>query len=558
MPSPLYLGQFISLTEHLVRETSSRTLVLCDEFGQRTARILAEEEVYTSKKTFRVCLIDMIFSDDVESESSSSASGSINAPEGALQRQGPKKLTMAMMVSRMRMPRRMTLPACTEFLLRDPVNVVVAKRILEQPRVFNRTYTFVRGFERYAVEKVRGFVSAATDAFVCACAEYRQLIRVPRQAMRLSLIISSFVVGNCHAKIWGGLCGCFASEDRTLRLKAAALGGLPPVAFFGLRRDLVASVQRATDTLAAIEAQTTPMEMLYALQDTVDSFAQRHEGSGAATSVAGDEVLPALVCTIVAHPPAHLRTLEYYMEHFVFVDMSASALGYSLATFKAALVFINDTFNSLPPDTKRKLLPAMATDPDVQQQQSQQQQHGTFHRPSPSLSSVNLRSPVSGRGIPVSSSGAGGAGSGAGVATSPSASLASSASPALLSHRTGGASGSAADAFSSASVPEPRHCQRSVTPPPPLVRPSEGASQQSSVQQSSQQQRASGENERKLSMSVSAANLSRPSAQQQQQQHQTSNAPSGDTPRLGSFLTMLRSKSGTVGSSEVYGDRGKF
>ena len=55
VPSPLYLGQFISLTEHLVRETSSRTLVLCDEFGQRTARILAEEEVYTSKNTFRVC-----------------------------------------------------------------------------------------------------------------------------------------------------------------------------------------------------------------------------------------------------------------------------------------------------------------------------------------------------------------------------------------------------------------------------------------------------------------------------------------------------------------------
>ena len=557
VPSPLYLGQFISLTEHLVRETSSRTLVLCDEFGQRTARILAEEEVYTSKKTFRVCLIDTILSDDVESDSTSSSSpGGAAAGTGAGTeagaRRGPKKLTMAMMVSQMGMPRRMTLPACTEFLLRNPVNVVVAKRILEQPRVFNRTYTFVRGFEKYAVEKVRGFVGAATDAFVCACADYRQLIRVPRQAMRLSLIISSFVVGNCHAKIWAGLCSCFENEDHMLHLKATAMAGLSPVGFFGLRRDLVANVQHAKDTLATIEAQTTPMEMLYTLQDTIDSFSQRHEGSGAATSVAGDEVLPALVCTIEAHPLAHLRTLEYYMEHFVFVDMSTSALGYSLATFKAAIVFINDTFNRLPPDTKRRLLPAMAAAPARSPPpplQQQQQHRGTLHRPSPSLSSVNLTSSSSARGIPVSPSGGSGAGGGSAVPVSASLTSVTSVPKTGAVPPVG-----SVDSFST-SVPEPRHCQRAVTPPPALGSLDGSAQQQlSQSQQSQQQQQAGGQKDGRLALSASTSSITvSPSAVPA-----APTTPSTDTPRLGSFLTMLRSKSGTVGSSQVYGDRGRF
>ena len=212
VPSPLYLGQFISLTKHIVREVN-RTLVLCDEFGQRTARILAEEEVYTSNKAFRVCLIDTILCDDVDSASASlpdvssggAGSGSSNSSGGS--RRGRRTLTVAMMLNQMQMPKRVTLPACTEFLFRNPVNVIVAKNVLEQPRVFIKTYTFVRGYEKFAAEKVRGFVGKAIDAFVCASPDYRRLSRMPRQALRLSLIISSFVVGNCHDKIWNGLCG---------------------------------------------------------------------------------------------------------------------------------------------------------------------------------------------------------------------------------------------------------------------------------------------------------------------------------------------------------------
>jgi len=369
-----------------------------------------------------------------------------------------------------------------------------------------------------------------------------------------------------------------------LFLKARAMMSLPPVEFFGLRKDLLANVGHAKDILKTIEEQTTPMEMLYVLQDTIDSFSQRHDDITTATSVAGDEILPALVCAIEAHPLPHLKTLEYYMENFVFVDLSTSQLGYSLATFKAAILFINSTFNKLSPDMKRKLLPALG----IAHQQPKtnvppyysRSFRGSFHRPSPSMSPGGFNSPshpapsmsppsqmrprqpsggasfpYSG-GIPVSQPNQSMLASGSSQSSN---SLASSISS-VPSH--GSSLSRVVEDPLSVSVPESRAMQRpsqsSYNLRPQPESPQEPVSHyshqrmQSAMPNLQHQQLRPSAAEPKRPDPTPAARASSPSPdankQQQQQQQQS------DGPRLGSFLAMLASKSGTVSSSQTDGN----
>lgn len=211
---------------------------------------------------------------------------------------------------------------------------------------------------------MKELVAKAVDDFVCANPEYRKIYKLPRQFLQLNLIISSFVLGIIHDKVWQGLSGCFATEDAALRSQSLSLAPMSPVNDMGLRPDLLHTIPDAMEILGRVADCRTPLEMLYRLQDVIDCFSSKADpskvarpGSASVSSpprqvVAGDEVLPAFVCSVVRASPDRLHTLCFYMENFVFVDISSTSLGYALATFRAAIEYIRRSYESLPPEQR--------------------------------------------------------------------------------------------------------------------------------------------------------------------------------------------------------------
>lgn len=78
--------------------------------------------------------------------------------------------------------------------------------------------------------------------------------------------------------------------------------------------------------------------------------------------LAGDDILPAIVCVLVKACPKHLHTISFYIDNFLFFDISSTPLGYIHVSLKAALEFITRTYNSLPEEKRGKVDESMLED----------------------------------------------------------------------------------------------------------------------------------------------------------------------------------------------------
>ena len=84
--------------------------------------------------------------------------------------------------------------------------------------------------------------------------------------------------------------------------------------------------------------------------------------------LAGDDILPAFVCVLIKVCPKHLHTISFYVDNFLFFDISSTPLGYIHVSFKAAVEFITRTYNSLPEEKKRTVDEAMLEDEEEEEE----------------------------------------------------------------------------------------------------------------------------------------------------------------------------------------------
>lgn len=78
----------------------------------------------------------------------------------------------------------------------------------------------------------------------------------------------------------------------------------------------------------------------------------KSSNSTATTILAGDDVLPALVCTLTHSASPNMYTTCFYIDNFLFFDLSSASLGYVHATLKAAVEYISHTYETLPEEKK--------------------------------------------------------------------------------------------------------------------------------------------------------------------------------------------------------------
>lgn len=88
--------------------------------------------------------------------------------------------------------------------------------------------------------------------------------------------------------------------------------------------------------------------------------------------LAGDDILPAIVCVLVKACPKHLHTISFYIDNFLFFDISSTPLGYIHVSLKAALEFIDKTYNSLPEEKRRKVDETMLEDEEDEDEEELQ------------------------------------------------------------------------------------------------------------------------------------------------------------------------------------------
>jgi hypothetical protein len=90
-----------------------------------------------------------------------------------------------------------------------------------------------------------------------------------------------------------------------------------------------------------MESCHTPLEKLWCVQEGLDAaaFAVSISRSGNDT-LGADDSLPLLLAAIIQAAPPNLHTTLYYIQNFIFANISASPLGYHLTNLQAAIHFI--------------------------------------------------------------------------------------------------------------------------------------------------------------------------------------------------------------------------
>ena len=218
LSSPLYVGQFTSLSGNKAREEDGgKVISVTDKFGDKRVHVLSQEELYSDDKTIRVLVVDGFLTDVVADETYA------NMGPQEIRRLKHQQYVLS------KLPTRAAYADCSEFLCSATrASSHTAAKVRETLGVFCNSHHFVRGFEEYTVGKVRDLVRMAEDSFFGAVPEFRRMRKVPRYALQLKLIVECFVLGNIHDVIWDGLTRCFKDEDAHLCHQMRVINTLSP------------------------------------------------------------------------------------------------------------------------------------------------------------------------------------------------------------------------------------------------------------------------------------------------------------------------------------------
>lgn len=227
LASPLFTGHFKPLRESSKREgiridiTSKDIKVFDDKYNPenyKQVNILGQEEIYSSKKTVSVYLIDGFLTDvTVDARYARMTSQEIRIYKNQQE-----------IISKL--PTRPTFELCSTFLQNDSTSTaaLVARKICEKLCDFDQSHYFIRGFEFHTAKKVHTIIQKTIDDFLCAVPEFRKMHKFSRYAFQLDMIFSNFVIGNIHDTIFEGLTKCFKKEDAELYAQLCSLSFLSP------------------------------------------------------------------------------------------------------------------------------------------------------------------------------------------------------------------------------------------------------------------------------------------------------------------------------------------
>lgn len=312
-PSPYFQGEYITANNKTVTVEDGSITIASDLREHRTAKILFEESFYTKdSKSFRVLCIDSPLAGELKTNTASAV----------------------------QLPSTRSLADITTFLQSFPINSIVLSKVHEQIDELGQTYVLVKGFEDHAVGKAKALSTKALEDLVCANPDFRHLYDDDHLNNELSLVVESYVVGALYPFLYPSLKSIFVQEDARIRDNILSWRSRNLAKEIELKPDLVPHVAHITPHLQRLESCHTPLEKLWCVQEGLDAAAFAVSISRAGDTLGADDSLPLLLAAIIQANPPNLHTTLYYIQNFIFGNISASQLGYHLTNFQAAIHFI--------------------------------------------------------------------------------------------------------------------------------------------------------------------------------------------------------------------------
>jgi len=114
--------------------------------------------------------------------------------------------------------------------------------------------------------------------------------------------------------------------------------------------------------LQTLETNQTPMEMMHCIQSVNDSIIAAVEAnltdkniSLKNVAITTDELIPLIAYIITRVDLKYLESNMYYMENFIFTNISTTQFGFTLVNFRAAILFLRGDQLPQAPDPNIKM-----------------------------------------------------------------------------------------------------------------------------------------------------------------------------------------------------------
>eukprot|EP01127_Copromyxa_protea_P002855 TRINITY_DN12788_c0_g1_i1.p1 TRINITY_DN12788_c0_g1~~TRINITY_DN12788_c0_g1_i1.p1 ORF type:complete len:503 (-),score=54.06 TRINITY_DN12788_c0_g1_i1:7-1491(-) len=333
-PSPLFKEVYVVATvEGKTCEIEDQCIVEKEGWEEkRKIRIIDEELFYNQHyKPFKVLLVDQ----PMMGGTASHLTGYADVPQI--------------------MPNPKDWSSCLEYLRSFPENEIVLRKIDQNTEQFKQSYVLVKGFEDDAREKVSKLVETAIEQLLCANIFYRKMQDNLRQLRDISLIIESYVMSGLFDMICIGLRQLREADDyKTYSvLNACKVSSLTLKDFDSHPEMTNIDFSGSVSILRGLNQCRHPLQMLYVLTDSVDSIIATVENAGTGLMVTTDDLIPIITYVITQSDFAYYESCLYYIENFIFTDISTTKLGFNSTNFRASIMYMKskamELVLSIPP-----------------------------------------------------------------------------------------------------------------------------------------------------------------------------------------------------------------
>ncbi|KAH8548912.1 hypothetical protein BGW37DRAFT_159307 [Umbelopsis sp. PMI_123] len=353
LPSPFYKGQYQSLNGKVVAIEKGYVTEVSGFQQLRTIRIISEETHYSQRLKITVLTIDRPL-------------------EGEIKHSEEEAVYL--------IPAWRNHKLDADFLTTFDENEEALKDANAAIQEFSSTYLFLKEYTAYAVEKILHIYTQLYQSLLSCNVLIKEACRMPKEMEHFQELVENYILGVLHAKIWhrflppylGGedksiveICKAYRHEITTLSGYgiSAHLREMPisylDAAVLCLRRldsdnEMPRFVVNAEDGLNGIEdagkepeLATTPIEKLMCIRTALslisaaaDKFMQENGLTVFHTSVASDDLITLLACSLAqTHLPRLMSTL-FYVRHFRLNQVERPELSFALVTFTAAIEFL--------------------------------------------------------------------------------------------------------------------------------------------------------------------------------------------------------------------------